>query len=407
MNYEELIESKDASTMHLGTLPIGSVYKQLIDRKYTNVVKVKAELTNNCFFNGDLEKECNDNPKIRNKHQLHFVPVSKGDEIVGLKIEMGSFQTFETLLKEYPAVVAQKNFINDTVYDLLDITEELHKQQIYHVCYAPSTVFARKGNNSIMLISHGSYYENITDDRTVMFNDYKDYIDPKVLDGGAFDERTDIYSIGKFIEYLFTASSMPFQYKKVIEKATQEDPDKRYQSAAEMKKDLERKNKFYTTLFTFLSAAAIALLIFGVWWDMHPTKTNVEFVKPAPRQATDDLLDDGFDPRTEMGVISGDSSIQMTPAQRKQQAIYQKKNEEIFKKQYEAQAAKIIGKIYNKNYMGSNEKKFVAGSQATMDELSKLQTDLGGKAHLTDSKSQKMAAEIIDNLTQQKMSKMK
>ena len=236
-----------------------------------------------------------------------------------------------------------------------------------------------------------------------MFGEFSAYIAPEVLEGGEIDERTDIYSIGKFIECLFAVSSMPYQYKNVVARATQVDPQKRYQSVADMRRDISIKNKLYKSLFTFAGAAIVALIGIGIFWDLTPTTTPVEFVKPAPRQATDDLLDDGFDPRTELGVISADSSIQLTPAQQKKQAEYQKKNEEIFRKQYAAAAARIINKVYNKQNMSNNEKRFIAGSQATLDQLSKLQTDLGGKANLTDAKSQKIAAEVINNITEQKM----
>ena len=402
MNYEELMLARDAKTLNLGKLPIGNVYKQLIDRKYTNIVKIKPSLVNNCVFGGDVDYECKVNQTIKDRHQLHFTPISKDDNIIALKVEMGSFQTVESLLSNNPAVVASHHFSPDTISDLLDFTDVLHQKKIYHVCYAPSTVFARNGSNGLLFLSHGSFYSNIKD-RNQMFGEFSAYIAPEVLEGGEIDERTDIYSIGKFIECLFAVSSMPYQYKNVVARATQVDPQKRYQSVADMRRDISIKNKLYKSLFTFAGAAIVALIGIGIFWDLTPTTTPVEFVKPAPRQATDDLLDDGFDPRTELGVISADSSIQLTPAQQKKQAEYQKKNEEIFRKQYAAAAARIINKVYNKQNMSNNEKRFIAGSQATLDQLSKLQTDLGGKANLTDAKSQKIAAEVINDITEQKM----
>jgi serine/threonine protein kinase len=229
---------------------------------------------------------------------------------------------------------------------------------------------------------------------------------PEVLNGGEIDERTDIYSIGKFIESLFVVSSMPYQYKKIVARATQSDPLKRYQTVADLRRDLSVRSKLYKSLITLAAAAVVALIALGIFWDLTPTTTPVEFVKPVPRQATDDLIDDGFDPRTELGVVSADSAGQLSPAEQKKQAEYQKKNEEIFRKQYAVAAAKIINKVYNKEYMGANEKKFIAGSQSTLDELSKLQTDLGNKAHLTNTKSQKIAADVIEGITEQKMDQM-
>ncbi|WP_036877735.1 protein kinase domain-containing protein [Xylanibacter oryzae] len=406
MNYEELIEARDAKTQNLGNMPIGNIYKRHISNKYINILKIKDNLINNFFFSGDINFEYQVNQTIKNKHQLHFSPIFQGEDIVALKIEMCNFQSFESLLSKNPAVVGSKHFISDTINDILNFTELLHKKNIYHVCYAPSTVLSRNGNNSVLFISHGSFYQNIKD-RESLYGNYPNYIAPEVLNGDTIDERTDIYSIGKFIESLFIVSPIPFHYKRIVSRATKTDPEDRYQSINDMRHDLAVKKTLYKLILTCSIAAVLSIFGFTIWWNLTPKKTPIEFVSPAPRQATDDLIDDGFDPRTELGVITNDSVNQMSPAEQKKQAEYEKKNEEIFRKRYTLAAAKIINKIYNKKYMGNNEKKFVAGSQATLDDLSKLQTDLGAKAHLPDSKSQRIAAEVIEGLTEQKMYEMK
>jgi hypothetical protein len=124
----------------------------------------------------------------------------------------------------------------------------------------------------------------------------------------------------------------------------------------------------------------------------------VEFVKPVPRQPTDDLLDDGFDP-AELGVTnSGDSLVYDETAERD----YQAKAEEIFRKKYSEEADRILSKIYNKEYMSNAEKKFTAESQTTIDELMKKQAELGESAGLTPERSQLIATEIIDRITEKK-----
>ena len=132
----------------------------------------------------------------------------------------------------------------------------------------------------------------------------------------------------------------------------------------------------------------------SLWWS-----SPVEFVKPAPRQATDDLLDDGFDP-AELGVTSdGDSLIIDEEAQ---QRDFQAKAEEIFRKKYEKEADRILSKIYNKSYMNNSEKKFMSESESTIDELMKAQSDIGSEAGLTPERSQLIATEIIERVTNQK-----
>jgi hypothetical protein len=132
---------------------------------------------------------------------------------------------------------------------------------------------------------------------------------------------------------------------------------------------------------------------------MMPESNPVEFVKPAPRQATDDLMDDGFAPE-ELGVVSdGDSLV---AAERVSQEEYQAKAEAIFRKRYTAAADKILSKIYNKDRMNVSEKNFLSQSESTVDELMKAQQEIAAESAIDPSRSQLIATEIIERLTEQK-----
>ena len=147
-----------------------------------------------------------------------------------------------------------------------------------------------------------------------------------------------------------------------------------------------------------LVACVLTMLCVGIYFEYFPDTQPIEFVKPAPRQPTDDLIDDGFDP-AELGVTSeGDSLVVDEAAQRD----YQAKAEEIFRKKYEKEADRILSKIYNKEYMSNSEKQFLSESESTIDELMKSQSELGAEAGLTPERSQLIATEIIERITNQK-----
>jgi hypothetical protein len=132
---------------------------------------------------------------------------------------------------------------------------------------------------------------------------------------------------------------------------------------------------------------------------MMPESNPVEFVKPAPRTATDDLIDDGYSPE-ELGVVSdGDSLVSV---EQKSQEEYQAKAEAIFRKRYTAAADKILSKIYNKEHMNVTEKNFMSQSESTVAELMKAQEEMAAESALDPSRSQLIATEIIERLTEQK-----
>ena len=62
----------------------------------------------------------------------------------------------------------------------------------------------------------------------------------------------------------------------------------------------------------------------------------------------------------------------------------------------------ILSKIYNKDRMNVSEKNFLSQSESTVDELMKAQQEIAAESALDPSRSQLIATEIIERLTEQK-----
>ena len=403
MNFEEMLAAKNEGKLNKTSLPIGEYYRVQIDGKFRSVINIRPDLDSSIAFSGALKTECERNKTLANKHQLHYTPVvNEKGEIEQLEVEQGVFLSMEQLLNENPAVVAEKGFIDNTLQALVDITTYLHGQGIQHVCYSPKTVMVRKGDRAIMLATHGSFYLSMNDQRG-FYGDDAVFVAPEVLEHGSVDERCDVYSIGKFMEAIFEHAGMSVEYRKALKKATSEKPEDRYASPQALLKAVQGRRQFMRSALMFLAAVIAALVILEVYLELVPEPTQVEFVKPAPRQATDDLLDDGFQPE-DLGVVSADS---LTEEDEEAHRVYQAKAEEIFRKNYEKEADRILSKIYNKDYMNSTEKAFAAESQSTIEELMKVQQKMGQEASLTPERAQLIASEIIDRVTNQKKKQLK
>ena len=403
MNFEEMLAAKNEGKLNKTSLPIGEYYRVQIDGKFRSVINIRPDLDSSIAFSGALKTECERNKTLANKHQLHYTPVvNEKGEIEQLEVEQGVFLSMEQLLNENPAVVAEKGFIDNTLQALVDITTYLHGQGIQHVCYSPKTVMVRKGDRAIMLATHGSFYLSMNDQRG-FYGDDAVFVAPEVLEHGSVDERCDVYSIAKFMEAIFEHAGMSVEYRKALKKATSEKPEDRYASPQALLKAVQARRQFMRSVLMFLAAVIAALVILEVYLELVPEPTQVEFVKPAPRQATDDLLDDGFQPE-DLGVVSADS---LTEEDEEAHRVYQAKAEEIFRKNYEKEADRILSKIYNKDYMNSTEKAFAAESQSTIEELMKVQQKMGQEASLTPERAQLIASEIIDRVTNQKKKQLK
>lgn len=402
MNYDEML-SQNNPLLSKGTLlPIGFYHKKQVNGKYCNVVDLRKHLSENILFLEDVKKECDANPAISSPYQLHFeIGKITNGEVCSLRVENGRYISFSSLLFETPSLVGRKNFVETVVEQLLEAAIYINKKGVYHLCYSPDNVFARMGDNKLMLLSHGSYYLNLSDQKS-LYGDMLPYVAPEVSEGGSVDDRSEVYAIGKFIEWLFSSSDLPYEYKRLVKKATEAIPEDRYNSVEAMRESLTRLKAARRSFLTTVAALVAALFIVGVYFGLTPEQNDMEYVKPAPRQSTDDLLDDGFDPLTELGVISGDSFVRMPPEKRKQMEEYEKKNEEIFRKKFEREADRVLSKIYDAEHMGASEKNFMAASKQTFSELSEIQAKLGAEANLNPTKSQLIATQIIEKVTEQK-----
>ena len=100
--------------------------------------------------------------------------------------------------------------------------------------------------------------------------------------------RSDVYSLGKLIAFLYEQGSMPFEYKQVVKKATAEEPRKRYKSLDEMHKAIIQKRGMRRSAVLMAASVLVSLLAVYIYVDTLPEVTNnIEFVEPAKQQTND------------------------------------------------------------------------------------------------------------------------
>ena len=411
MNFEELLETRDVRKTTKVRLPYGYFYKRLIEGKYSNFVEFHDEVADHVAFSNCVRTEAADMEKIGNKHQLHFVPNEGDGGVYAIAVEVGNFITFEQLLNENPAVLARESFAADTLRDLVEITELLNDKGIYHVCFAPCNVLARKNDSTVRLLCHGSFYAKL--DQETLYDGLEDYVAPEVLAGGEISARADVYSLAKFVGWLYHSAGLPLEWRHVIARATAEDPERRYSSVKEFYNALINYKNMRRTALVGFAAIAIALAIVGCYFYMLPQPEQMEYVKAVEEPIPDDMLDEenllyGLGADADSATIANIVAKQMRmkdslSIDEKEMKAYQAKAEQIFRKQFTKEADRILSKVYNSKQMNLNEKDFMARSRSMTEELAKAEEKLAKEANLGNEKSQRIASEIIDQLTTKKM----
>lgn len=411
MNFEELLETRDVRKTIKVRLPYGYFYKRLIDGKYSNFVEFHDEVADHVAFSNCVRTEAADMEKISNKHQLHFVPNEGDGGVYAIAVEVGNFVTFEQLLNENPAVIAREEFAAETLRDLAELTELLNDKSIYHVCFAPSNVLARKNDATVRLLCHGSFYAKL--DQETLYDGLEDYVAPEVLAGGEITARADVYSLAKFIAWLYNSAGLPFEWRHIISRATSDDPERRYASVRDFYNALVNYRSIRRTAIIGIAAIAISLAIVGCYFYMLPQPEAVEYVKAVEEPIPDELLDEdnelyGLGADADSATIANIVARQMRMKDslginEKEMKEYQAKAEQIFRKQFTKEADRILSKVYNSEKMNLSEKDFMVRSRQMTEELSKVEQELAKEANLGNEKSQRIASEIIDQLTTKKM----
>lgn len=414
MNYEELLETRDVRKTTKVRLPYGYFYKRLIDGKYSNFVEFHDEVADAISFSNSVKAEHDALANIHSKQQIRFTPNEDDDGVYAVAVEVGNYVTIEQQLNENPSMVVKDNYVTDTLRELFEITSELHSHDIYHVCFAPSNILTRKSDGSVRLLCHGSFYNRIDPD--MLYEGVESFVAPEVFDNQPIDARTDIYSLGKFMAWIYRSSGLPLELRAVVSKATDENPDNRYPSVEALRQAVKKARTLRHSVLFGGAALLIALCIVGFYFYMLPSIEPVEFVKPVEEPIPEDMLEDNMDNYLGIGADVDSATIAAIVEQEKlRDSIsvddrvmkqYNAKAEAIFRKQFTKAADAIISRVYNAESMNGEQAVFAAKTKQMTEDLAKKQEELAGLTNLSSDRTQAIAAEIIENITRKKMEAM-
>ncbi len=402
MNYEEMLDKRDGVSTHQEKMPLGTFYKKLIDRKYRNVVELRPELSDSMLFCDGLKSDVAFTTEFRHDGQLHFTVNADSNGIYELELENGNYSTFYQLLTNNPALVAQDGFVGQVLGQLVRLLEKLHEQNVYACCLAPQNVFVRKSGGSPLVLTHGSFYK----DKKTLYEGFDDFLAPELLqDDASPDMRSDVYALGKFMEWLLRDGSMSFEYKKAIAKAIDADPDKRFATPADMLGAITRKRSMGRSALMLGAAVTLTLLCVGIYFETVPQPVDVEFVQPAEQHDDNPFDDDGLTDAELAGGVGDTTS--MSEEEKQELAASQAKSEEIFRRQFTREAERVLSKIYSKENMNSSEQAFISASNTLMDELMRRRDQLAAQSGLPADKTSHMASQIISSIREQKKKQLK
>ena len=293
-----MLNAKDGNNSRTGRMPFGFLRKMQIEGKYRYVLELHDQLVGRPGFKDALQADAKAIGTIKSHQQVHFLEMEHDGALL-LELEQGQYQTLEQVLADNPAIVAKSGFIDQVVDGLLEIAEELHQKSLFHLCFSPQNVLLRKGDEKPMLLLHASAFSSSVA-ASHLFVDMEHFLAPEVLAGQAVTAASDVYSLGKLIDWLYQHGAITYEYKRVVKKAIQEDPAKRYASTQDMRAALKSLRGAKHSVVSFIAAVAVVLFCLFLYFELVPQADNIEFVEGAQKhqEADADLSEEGLNPET-------------------------------------------------------------------------------------------------------------
>ncbi len=200
-----------------------------------------------------------------------------------------------------------KQFWN-VVKDLCSVLQFLHGMGIIHRDIKPSNIIYA-GDNHIRLIDFGAarvLKEDQEQDTRLLGT--RGYAPPEQYGFSQTDVRTDIYSLGVTLERILQNKIRKLQYKKVIRKCMNLNPDKRYQSARQVKRAFFHAK--YRLLYAFAMFIVAAFFCSYIWTgnvtDMGMDIAEESWNSMEPERYPNQILWNGYPAREFLGKYIDD-----------------------------------------------------------------------------------------------------
>ena len=298
---------------------------------------------------------------------------------------------------------------------LFDAVEYLHGKGICHLNIRPENIYITRKAHDVKLANPAWTYLHC---QPSFFLIKEKYTAPELFEEENPINYTacDIYSLGKVMEYLFSFCNLSAGIQRVIRKATQKAPEKRYTTIAEMRKALQQATSIDIG-FTLAKIAAAALflgLIYYGFKDEPASEESIQFAQETsanrkelpPSNKAEDTHESYYVIPTPSDSVARISQSQQ--AERDQQSKeYQQTTERLFKKELRKRAEKIIANIYTPQNMSLDDKDFQLQSLGQFNELDKIQRELAEQFNLDPILATRLSSDVISELTQENMKKLR
>ena len=263
-------------------------------RKYGKLLFLKQPRdTNNSQLQDAFRKEFEVGFNLDHKGIVRYIDFD--EETCSIFTEWIEGKTLSQFIENNPDYFYDSNNCARFISQLLDAVDYLHSHSVVHLDLKPDNIMLTDINHSVKIIDLGFSLTNCFD-TTPGFTPF--FAAPEQKEQGTLDCRSDIYAIGRVIEYIYskTNTQPPRRIKRFITQCTEADPNNRYQSASVAIKALQHNNhnRVIISIITILTLAIIGGITILL---LRNQNTNYIDNKQNIATVTDTITSDTISPR--------------------------------------------------------------------------------------------------------------
>lgn len=324
----------------------------------------------------------------------------------GVMLEPLNCVTLEAYLFENPSFVTDGAELERIVTEVTDALAYLHSQGVCHLDLHPRNILLTKGEHKVKLTNLFSPYVHLSNALSLKSDGY---VAPECFSGESVSDpiRSDIYSLGCFISYLYDMASLPYRYRHVVQRAGNDIPAQRPSCIKAFRRGVAQSHMQMLLAKGFMWILLVLLACWGLFClTTSSPEDEIHFVEPT---ADNTYI---YDSISGQGYYLNDSAMAVRKAmlehqKEKMMKEYDRKVNDIFKKAFRKKAAPVIHEIYTEKNVDGESGAFASITNRGMKQLVEIQEELSEQYDLDPVTAANMAASVIDELTRQRLNELK
>ena len=198
----------------------------------------------------------------RTPYVVGYRKMTDNDEECSIWMDYIEGETVDSLLSINPDYFRNERNLRRFLSQLLEGLSAIHSSQVVHMDIKPANVMLTSVNRDVRIIDLGLSYTYSHPTSAGMTNAFAA---PEQKAGGSVDARTDIYAVGKMIEYIAQRLNseertyhLPRDIRRIMEGCLHDEKTSRWQSCGDI---IRRLNKGGRRLWIWLLCMAMVVAI--------------------------------------------------------------------------------------------------------------------------------------------------